>query len=48
MIRLKPEDFADSQRLQAFARAGNMSESEFVRRFRGSVGAADPKRRARS
>ena len=33
MIRLKPEDFADPDRVRALARAGRLSESEFVTRF---------------
>jgi ATP-dependent phosphofructokinase / diphosphate-dependent phosphofructokinase len=46
MIRLKPEDFADPQRLQSLARASKLSESEFVRRFRAAGGAGGLKRRS--
>jgi ATP-dependent phosphofructokinase / diphosphate-dependent phosphofructokinase len=38
MIRLKPEDFEDPQTLAALAKAGNLSEAEFVARFGPVVG----------
>ncbi|MBI2461294.1 MAG: 6-phosphofructokinase [Candidatus Rokubacteria bacterium] len=38
MIRLKPEDFDDPVALRALARAGNLGEAEFVRRFGPLVG----------
>ncbi|HSE94155.1 MAG TPA: diphosphate--fructose-6-phosphate 1-phosphotransferase [Methylomirabilota bacterium] len=38
MIRLKPEDFDDEQMLAALAKAGNMSEPEFLTRFGPLVG----------
>jgi 6-phosphofructokinase 1 len=38
MIRLKPEDFARPAELGVLARAGNMSEAEFVKRFGYLVG----------
>jgi 6-phosphofructokinase 1 len=34
MIRLRPEDFTDPDRIRMFARAGRVTEDEFVRRFR--------------
>jgi 6-phosphofructokinase 1 len=33
MIRLKPEDFADPARVRALAKAGRLSEADFVGRF---------------
>ncbi|HEV2440474.1 MAG TPA: diphosphate--fructose-6-phosphate 1-phosphotransferase [bacterium] len=41
MIRLRPEDFADPERIRALATAGRLAEAEFVRRFR-PVAAALP------
>ncbi|MBI4270785.1 MAG: 6-phosphofructokinase [Candidatus Rokubacteria bacterium] len=38
MIRLKPEDFDDPAARAALARAGNLDEQEFVRRFGPLVG----------
>ena len=38
MIRLKPEDFDDPATRAALARAGNLDEQEFVRRFGPLVG----------
>jgi 6-phosphofructokinase len=38
MIRLKPEDLADSHTLAALAKAGNLSESDFLARFGPVVG----------
>jgi 6-phosphofructokinase 1 len=38
MIRLKPEDFEDKQTLAALAKAGNLSEADFVARFGPVVG----------
>ena len=38
MIRLKPEDFEDPQTLAALAKAGRMSEPEFIARFGPVVG----------
>lgn len=38
MIRLKPEDFENSETLRALARAGTLSEAEFARRFGYLVG----------
>lgn len=38
MIRLKPEDLDDPERLAAIAKAGNMSESEVLARFGPLVG----------
>src|SRR3990172_6256126 len=38
MIRLKPEDFDDPDTRIALAKAGNLSETEFVRRFGPLVG----------
>ncbi len=38
MIRLKPEDFDDSQTLGALAKAANLDETEFKRRFGPVVG----------
>jgi hypothetical protein len=40
MIRLKPEDFDDGQALGALAKAGHLSEGEFVARFGPLVGRA--------
>src|SRR5213083_2551213 len=40
MIRLKPEDFDDPASVAALAKAGNLSESEFVKRFDPVVGRA--------
>ena len=37
MIRLKPQDFADLAQVGLLARAGNLSEAEFVVRFRPLV-----------
>jgi 6-phosphofructokinase 1 len=37
MIRLKPDDFAAAERRRALARAGNLEEAEFDRRFRHPV-----------
>ena len=37
MIRLKPEDVKDKEMIKRLAKAGKMSESEFVNRF-SSVG----------
>lgn len=34
MIRLRPEDFATTERVRTLARAGRLAEDEFVRRFR--------------
>jgi 6-phosphofructokinase 1 len=33
MIRLKPDDFADPARVRALAKAGRLSEADFVGRF---------------
>jgi hypothetical protein len=33
MIRLKPEDFAQPETVTALARAGNVTDAEFVARF---------------
>jgi ATP-dependent phosphofructokinase / diphosphate-dependent phosphofructokinase len=33
MIRLKPEDFAQPETVAALARAGNVTDAEFVARF---------------
>jgi len=33
MIRLKPEDFDSPETVAALAKAGHLSESEFVKRF---------------
>jgi 6-phosphofructokinase 1 len=33
MIRLKPEDFQSPTEIRALARAGNLGEAEFARRF---------------
>jgi 6-phosphofructokinase len=38
MIRLKSEDFEDPDRVAALAKAGNLGEEEFVRRFGSVVG----------
>jgi 6-phosphofructokinase len=38
MIRLKPEDFDGPETLAVLAKAGNLSETEFVRRFGPLVG----------
>ena len=38
MIRLKPEDFERPEQLRALARAGNLSEAEFVKQFDYLVG----------
>ncbi len=38
MVRLKPEDFDDPDTRIALAKAGNLSETEFVRRFGPLVG----------
>jgi ATP-dependent phosphofructokinase / diphosphate-dependent phosphofructokinase len=38
MIRLKPEDFASPDTVAALAKAGGLSESEFVKRFAPLVG----------
>jgi 6-phosphofructokinase 1 len=38
MIRLKPEDFERPDQLRTLARAGHLSEADFVRRFGGLVG----------
>ncbi|HXH83450.1 MAG TPA: diphosphate--fructose-6-phosphate 1-phosphotransferase [Candidatus Tectomicrobia bacterium] len=38
MIRLKPEDFDSAASVAALARAGNLDETEFVRRFGPLVG----------
>jgi 6-phosphofructokinase len=38
MIRLKPEDIDDKQTLAALAKAGNLSEADFVARFGPVVG----------
>ena len=43
MVRLKPEDFDDRARLAALAKAGNLSEAEFVSRFGPLVGRAGQK-----
>ncbi|HEU5320018.1 MAG TPA: diphosphate--fructose-6-phosphate 1-phosphotransferase [Methylomirabilota bacterium] len=40
MIRLKPEDFDQPETLAALARAGNLSETEFLKRFGPVVGRA--------
>lgn len=40
MIRLKPDDLDDPERLAAIAKAGNMSESEILERFGALVGRA--------
>jgi hypothetical protein len=40
MIRLKPEDFATSDRREALARAAKLTEPEFVKRFGCVVGEA--------
>jgi 6-phosphofructokinase len=40
MIRLKAEDFDDPATVAALAKAGNLSESEFVKRFAPVVGRA--------
>ncbi len=37
MIRLKPQDLTDPAQIRALARAGNLSEAEFVERFRPVV-----------
>jgi hypothetical protein len=37
MIRLKPQDLADRAQVGALARAGNLTETEFVERFRPLV-----------
>jgi 6-phosphofructokinase 1 len=42
MIRLKPEDFDDADVLAALAKAGNMSEPEFLARFGPVVGKGAP------
>jgi 6-phosphofructokinase 1 len=42
MIRLKPEDFDDPETLAALAKAGNMSEPEFLARFGPLVGKGAP------
>jgi ATP-dependent phosphofructokinase / diphosphate-dependent phosphofructokinase len=34
MIRLRPDDFTDPERIRALAAAGRLTEEEFVRRFR--------------
>ncbi|HLW46167.1 MAG TPA: diphosphate--fructose-6-phosphate 1-phosphotransferase [bacterium] len=34
MIRLRPDDFADPERIRALAKAGRLSEDEFAKRFR--------------
>jgi len=39
MIRLKPEDFEAPPTVAALARAGRMSEADFVGRFAPVVGA---------
>jgi hypothetical protein len=40
MVRLKPEDFDGTETRAALAKAGNLSEAEFVRRFGPLVGRA--------
>ena len=40
MIRLKPEDFDNPATVAALAKAGNVSESEFLKRFAPVVGRA--------
>jgi ATP-dependent phosphofructokinase / diphosphate-dependent phosphofructokinase len=42
MIRLKPEDFDGPETLAVLAKAGNLSETEFVRRFGPLVGRPGP------
>ncbi|HEV2357325.1 MAG TPA: diphosphate--fructose-6-phosphate 1-phosphotransferase [bacterium] len=42
MLRLRPEDFADPERVKTLAAAGRLTEAEFVRRFR-PVAAAVPR-----
>lgn len=37
MIRLKPQDLADPTQVRALARAGNLTEAEFVERFKPLV-----------
>jgi 6-phosphofructokinase 1 len=34
MIRLRPDDFTDPERLRTLAKAGRLTEDEFARRFR--------------
>jgi 6-phosphofructokinase 1 len=42
MIRLKPEDFERPDQLRALARAGNLSEADFVTRFQYLVATPTP------
>jgi hypothetical protein len=39
MIRLKPEDFDDPAMVASLAKAGNMSEREFLSRFKPLIAA---------
>jgi 6-phosphofructokinase 1 len=48
MIRLKPDDFADADRVRALAQAGHLSESDFVGRFAYLVKERAPTSRDRS
>ena len=46
MIRLKPEDFENPDTVTAIAKAGNLTETEFVSRFGGGLRPPSDGRRA--